>query len=175
MYTGNNIFGKSGVTVKLKTSNSKAAKHFINVYCAEIALSKDSLQFNDTKVSQFTAYLALCTVYSLSLHEDTLSSLIHSKNLVNSKLINLTFCIPSQPSDMHINMLRYLLSLELYGPTGSTVTYIKIISTFKGIVIMHAILIASSCYSHGLYILYCNKVTAVHCIYCFLYNDSYLF
>ena len=76
MYTGNNIFGKSGVTVKLKTSNSKAAKHFIKVYCAEIALSKDSLQFNDTKVSQFTAYLTLCTVYSLSLYEDTLSSLI---------------------------------------------------------------------------------------------------
>ena len=59
VFTGNNIFGKSGVTVKLKTSNTKAAKHFIKVYFAEIALSKDSLQL---KVSQFTAYLALCTV-----------------------------------------------------------------------------------------------------------------
>ena len=74
MYIGNNIFGESGVTVKPKTSNTKPAKHFIKVYFAEIALSKDSLQFNDTKVSQFTAYLALCTVYGLSLYEDTLSS-----------------------------------------------------------------------------------------------------
>ena len=132
--SGSNIFGKSGVS-QTKNIQYQSCQTF---YWSIFYWSKDSLQFNNAKVSQFIACMALCTVYSL-----TLRIFFLQLQKFNGKLIN-------------FNILHSFTAFR-YELHGSTVTCIKIISPSKGIVIMHAILIASSC--HGLHNLYYSIIT----------------
>ena len=65
VYTGNNIFGESGVTVKLKTSNTKAAKHFMKFILLKLLWVRIhcSLMIPKFPSLQHIWLCVLCTVY----------------------------------------------------------------------------------------------------------------